>query len=321
MSDETTVLVTGGTGFIGSYVVRDLLESGHDVVAYDRSTETSILEKLGVADGVEVRRGDVSEPTDVIRAIRETGATRVVHLAALLTTSARENPRAAADVNVMGTNAVFEAARILDDQVERVAWASSAAVYAPPANYDAEWIDEDGLVYPETLYGATKEYNEHQARVYHEEYDVDHVGLRPTVAYGPYRETGGSAFLANVVEKPALGEPYRVEYGDQAIDWQHVEDIAQAFRKAAFTPTSDLSRRVYNVRGVLATVREAAETVERIVPDAEIDVSDEGELPWTQNLDMTTANADLGYEPEYDLESGFRSYINVLRRDAGLEPV
>jgi UDP-glucose 4-epimerase len=319
--DNATVLVTGGTGFIGSYVAQDLLERGHDVVAYDRSTDTRILEKLGVADDVEVRGGDVSEPTDVIRAVRETGTTHVIHLAALLTTTARENPRAAADVNILGTNNVFEAARILDDQVERIAWASSAAAYAPPHNYDAEWVDETELLYPDTLYGATKEYNEHQARVYHEDYGLDHVALRPTVAYGPYRETGGSAFLANIVEKPALGEPYSVEYGDQAIDWQHVEDIAQAFRRAAFTPESELSQRVYNVRGVLATVREAAETVESILPNAELDVSDDGELPWTQNLDMTKAREDLGYEPAYDLESGFRKYINVLREEAGLDPV
>jgi nucleoside-diphosphate-sugar epimerase len=316
-----TVLVTGGTGFIGSYVVKDLLEQGHDAVAYDISTDTEILEQLGVAEETEVRRGDLADPTDVIRAVKETGSTRIIHLAALLTTTARDNPRGAADVNIMGTNNVFEAARTLDDQVERVSWASSAAVYAPPHNYDAEWVDEEELVYPDTLYGATKEYNEHQARVYHEDYGLDHVGLRPTVAYGPYRETGGSAFLANIIEKPALGESYSVEYGDQAIDWQHVEDIAQAFRRGAFAPEEDLTQRIYNVRGVLATVREAAETVEDIMPDADIEVSDEGELPWTQNLDMTKANEDLGYEVQYDLESGFRKYINVLRGDAGLDQV
>jgi nucleoside-diphosphate-sugar epimerase len=316
-----TVLVTGGTGFIGSYAVADLLDQGHDVVAYDISTDTEILEQLGVAEETTVRRGDLADPTDVVRAVKDTGATRIVHLGALLTTTARENPRAAAEVNIMGTNNVFEAARTLDDQVKRVAWASSAAVYAPPHNYDAEWVDEDELVYPDTLYGATKEYNEHQARVYHEDYGLDHVALRPTVAYGPYRETGGSAFLANIIEKPALGESYSVEYGDQAIDWQHVEDIAQAFRRAAFAPEEDLTQRVYNVRGVLATVQEAADTVTEIMPDADIEVSGEGELPWTQNLDMTKAREDLGYEVQYDLESGFRKYINVLREDAGLDPV
>ncbi|WP_435349669.1 NAD-dependent epimerase/dehydratase family protein [Haloarchaeobius sp. HRN-SO-5] len=321
---QNTVLVTGGTGFIGSYVARDLVDHGHDVVAYDLSTDPRILEKLGIADDVEIRRGDVSDPTDVVRAVKETGTTHVVHLAALLTTTAEANPRAAMQVNVEGTNNVFEAARTLDDQVERVAWASSAAVYAPPANYDDGgdwWVTEDDLVYPDTLYGATKEYNEHQARVYNEEFGVDHVAIRPTVAYGPYRETGGSAFLANIVEKPAVGESFAVEYGDQEIDWQHVEDIAQAFRLAAFTPEEDLSQRVYNVRGELATIREAADTVQRIIPDADIDVSDDGELPWTQRLDMTAFQDDTGYQVQYDLESGFQAYIDVLREEAGLEPL
>ncbi|WP_458186833.1 NAD-dependent epimerase/dehydratase family protein [Haladaptatus sp. NG-WS-4] len=321
MAQSETVLVTGGTGFIGSYTAKDLVEQGHDVVAYDLSTDTRILEKLGVADEVEVRRGDITDPTDVFRAVRETGATRIVHLAALLTTTARENPRLAIDVNVQGTNNVFEAARTLSDQVERVAWASSAAVFAPPANYDDGWVTEDDLVYPDTLYGATKEFNEHQAKVYFEDHDVSHVALRPTVAYGPYRETGGSAFLANIVEKPALGDAFSVEYGDQVIDWQHVEDIAQAFRLAAFVSDDELSQRVYNVRGTVATIREAAETVEKIMPDADLDVSDEGELPWTQKLDMTAIQDELGYEPQYDLESGFRKYINVLREENGLEQV
>lgn len=318
---NNTILVTGGTGFLGSYVVEDLVDAGHDVVAYDLSTDDRILSKLGVATDVEIRRGDVSEPTDVVRAVKRTGATHIVHLAALLTNSARDNPRAALDVNIQGTNAVFEAARTLDDQVERVTWASSAAVYAPPHNYDAEYVTEDELVYPDTLYGATKEYNEHQARVYHEDYDVDHVALRPTVAYGPYRETGGSAFLSDIIEKPALGKSFSVEYGDQVIDWQHARDIAQAFRKATFVDESALSQRIYNVRGVLATIQEAADTVRQIIPDAELEVSDEGELPWTQNLDMTAAQKDFGYEVEYGLEVGFRSYVNTLREENGLDLV
>ena len=323
MSDST-VLVTGGTGFIGSYVAKDLVEHGHDVVAFDLSTDERILEKVGVAEDVETRRGDVSDPTDVVSAVADTGTTHIVHLAALLTNTAEENPRAAMEVNVEGTSNVFEAARTLDDQVERVAWASSAAIYAPPHKYDDGgdwWVTEDDLTYPDTLYGATKEYNEHQARVYREEYGVSDVALRPTVAYGPYRETGGSAFLANIVEKPALGEPFEVDYGTEEIDWQHVADIAQSFRLAAFADEDDLTQRVYNVRGELASVREAAETVEGILPDADITVNDDGELPWTQRLDMTKAQEDLGYDPEYDLESGFRQYIDVLRKENGLDPV
>ncbi|WP_135365855.1 NAD-dependent epimerase/dehydratase family protein [Halosimplex halophilum] len=337
-----TVLVTGGTGFIGAYVAADLVDHGHDVVAFDLSTDETRLAKLGVADDVDVVRGDVTDPTAVVRTVRETGATRVVHLAALLTDAAEANPRAALDVNCGGTNNVFEAARALPDQIERVAWASSAAVYAPPEHYSAgggdgeadgqpvvdepvgdgtAWVTEDDLVYPDTLYGATKEYNEHQARVYAEEFGVSHVGLRPTVAYGPYRETGGSAFLVDLVEKPAVGESFAVEYGDQVIDWQYVRDIAQAFRKAAFADESALSQRIYNVRGECATIREAADAVRSVVPGADISVSDEGDLPWTQTLDITPAREDLGYEPEYGLEAGISEYVSVLREERGLDPV
>jgi nucleoside-diphosphate-sugar epimerase len=316
---SSTVLVTGGTGFVGAYLAADLLDHGHRVVAYDRSTDTRTLERVGVADDVTVWGGDVTDPTALARAVRETGATRVVHLAALLATAARENPRAAAEVNVVGTNTVFEVARLLPDQVERVAWASSSTAYAPPERYGDRFVTEDDLVAPATLYGATKTYNERQAWVYGEEYGVSHVALRPTVAYGPYRETGGSAFLSKLVERPALGDPVEVGYGDQLVDWQYVRDVARAFRLAAFTPDDDLSRRVYNVRGELATVREAAETVERIVPGADVTVTDEGDLGWTQRLDITKAREDLGYEPEYGLERGFRDYVDTVRADHGLD--
>ncbi|MFT4933150.1 MAG: UDP-glucose 4-epimerase, partial [Natronomonas sp.] len=76
-------------------------------------------------------------------------------------------------------------------------------------------------------------------------------------------------------------------------------------------------QEVYNVTGELATIREAAAVVRTVVPDADLDVSDEGELPWTQDLDDGAARADLGYEPAYDLESGIREYVEVLRNERG----
>jgi len=92
MGDET-VLITGGTGFIGAYTARELLESGHDVVLFDVRPTSPVLSKLDV--DVPVIEGDITDPTTVFRAVRESGATRIVHLAALLTDSTRANPRKA----------------------------------------------------------------------------------------------------------------------------------------------------------------------------------------------------------------------------------
>lgn len=315
-----TVLITGGSGFIGTFTAADVLDAGHEPVLFDIDTDLRIARNLGIESDVSTVRGDVTDPTSVARAVRESGASRIVHLAALLTDSSRANPRAAIDVNVGGTNSVLEAARVFDDQVERVVWASSSAVYAPPDSYDSS-VDEDDLVKPSTLYGAAKVYNERQAEVYREDYGVSHVGLRPTLVYGPYRETGSAAALVRVIEDPARGEAVEIGPGDHLFDWQYVTDVAQGFRKAAFAPEGALSRRVYNVCGSRATLREVADVVRELLPDADITVTDEGSNPWMHAMEMDAARADFGYEPEYDLRSGVREYVNVVREAEGLPAV
>lgn len=323
MADET-VLITGGTGFIGAYTAKDLLEREHDVALFDIRTESPVLENLEI--DAPVIQGDITDPTDLFRAIRETGATRVIHLAALLTDRTRSNPRTAVDVNIQGTNAVFEAARTFDEQLERIAWASSSAVYAPPDAYesrsddggserDDRQLDESDLATPATLYGAAKTYNERQAEVYRTEFGVSHVGLRPTLVYGPHRESGSATAFARIIEGPALGESVRLGPADHVLDWQHVEDVAQAFRKAVFAPEADLTRRAYNVCGSQATLAEVASVVEDVVPDADITVVDDGEIPWTHTLDDEAARSDFGYEPEYGLREGVEQYVDALRTE------
>lgn len=321
MADET-VLVTGGTGFIGAYTAKDLLNREYDVALFDIRTESPVLENLNL--DAPVIQGDITDPTDVFRAIRKTGATHVIHLAALLTDQTRSNPRTAANVNIQGTNAVFEAARTFDEQLERIAWASSSAVYAPPDAYesraddrrsDDRQLDESDLATPATLYGAAKAYNERQAEVYRKEFGVSHVGLRPTLVYGPHRESGSATTYARIIEGPALGESVRLGPADHVLDWQHVEDVAQAFRKAVFAPEENLTQRAYNVCGSQATLEEMASVVEDIVPDADITVVDDGDIPWMHTLDDSAARADFGYDPEYGLHDGVRQYVGALQTE------
>lgn len=310
-----TVLVTGGTGFIGAHVAAEFVANSHDVVVYDRSTNDRVLRALGVADDVRIRSGDVTDRRDVEATVRASGASRIVHLAAVLSDITESDPRTAHAVNVGGTCNVFEAAAAVDT-VDRVAWASSATVYAPAARYadgDDWWVTEDALYDPVTLYGAMKAYCEEQARVFRETDDISDVALRPTLVYGPYRETGSSSVFGDLVEKPVRGEPVSIGYGDQTLAWLHVADAARAFYLATVTDESALTRRTYNVRGPLATVREAATTVRDLVNDADVTVSDDGTLPWTQRLDTTAIESDLGFTPRFDLRAGFRRYVDAVR--------
>jgi nucleoside-diphosphate-sugar epimerase len=318
MSEEATVLITGGTGFVGSYTVAAINDTGADVVAFDLSEDTTTLEKLGVKSEVEFRQGDVSDPLDVLQAAKETGATHIVHLASLLTPASRANPRKAMQVNIVGTNNVLEAAKTLDEQVERVSWASSLAVYAPDEEYDVDSVSESELLGPETLYGATKVYNEHQAEHYQEQYDISTVGIRPTLVYGPYRMTG-ITHITDIIEQPARGESYSMDHGDQIMDWVHIEDVADAFKLATFAPEEDLSQQVYNISGERGTIREAAGIVKDLLPGVDLTITDDGSYSWNFKVDRCAAEEDLGYEPTYKMRNGFRHYIKSVQNEFNIE--
>ncbi len=304
-----TVLITGGTGFIGSHLAAQLVDRGHEVVAFDRDGDTKLLDRLGVADDVSIRTGDVSDPTDVFRAVARSGATRIVHLAALLSASNVELPTRTA-VNVDGAGTVLEAARILDDRVDRVVLASSETVYAPDSAYPHDEVPEDVTLQPESPYAAAKLYAERLAYAYADEHGLSTAVIRPTGVFG----AGGHGIeFSDLFERAARGEPVRVGPADGTISWLYVRDAASAFAALALADEGDLSQRVYNVRGEYATVAEVAETV-RSATDAPITVEDGDPLEWSaQRTDVSAARRDLGYEIEWPIERFVPEYIEHER--------
>jgi nucleoside-diphosphate-sugar epimerase len=314
-----TVLVTGGTGFVGSHLARQLVDDGHEVVAVDAAPDAALLDRLGVADAVEVRRGDVTDVAALARAVRETGATRIVHLAALLSEDVRTDELAATRVNALGANHVLEAARIVPERIDRVVVTSSETVYGPGSAYEGP-VAEDALLSPDSPYAAAKRHAECLSRHYRENHGVPAVALRPTGVFGPFRRSF-TAF-SDLFERPAVGDPVRVEGGGTVVSWLSVRDAADAFRRAALAPDGDLEHGVYNVRGEVATVATAAETVRRLLSDAEVAVADDADHDWSaQRLALDRARSDLGYEVDYGLEELTREYVDAVRRDAGLDSV
>lgn len=314
MTDSETVLVTGGTGFIGSYLADELLTAGHGVVAFDAAPDLSVLERLGRSGDASVVVGDVTNREGLERVIRDRGVTRVVHLAALLGERVRDDPVGATRVNAVGVNNVLEAARQFPDQVERVVLASSETVYAPGSSYDPP-VTESALLCPDSPYSAAKRFGETLAQQYRSEHGVSAVALRPTGVVGPY----GTHFTeyAALFERPAAGEAVEVTGGETLVSWLSVADAADAFKRAALAPAESLTHDVYNVRGEVATVREAAAAVRDVVDDAAIHVADDADLDWSaQRLSLERARTDLGYEVGHDLASLAEWYVNAVRRDA-----
>src|SRR5581483_9927366 len=132
------VLLTGGYGCIGSWIVRNLLARGDQALIYDLKEDPRRLRLILPEE--QVRQvafvpGDVTDLPGLRRAVRDHGVTHVVHLAGLQVPVCRADPLLGAKVNVLGTLAVFEAVRQAEGQVRRLVYASSAAVFGTPESY------------------------------------------------------------------------------------------------------------------------------------------------------------------------------------------
>jgi nucleoside-diphosphate-sugar epimerase len=318
-------LVTGGTGFIGAYVVCDLVKSGDRVVCFDIAPDAQLLADVVPAEHlrhVTVMRGDVTDWSQLLHTLREQRVDKIIHLASLLTSSSEANFPLALKVNCQGTNHIFEGAALLG--LEKVVWASSVAVFGPRS------IGSDGIVLndaphdPQTVYGACKSYNEQMALHYVRKYDLNVIGLRFTLVYG-YGKTEtvargtGVGYLSELIDKPALGQgPCVVPYGDDQMDWLYVEDVARAIvlaSQAGKTPT-----KAFTVRGDLRPMREVFDYVQRLLPEADMTLQP-GRYRQTWQFDGSVTRDEIGYAPEVTIEEGIKRNLNMLRQKAGLSLV
>ena len=312
-------LVTGGTGLIGSRIVRDLVREGEQVVAYDWLPARRSLERLmteeEIGSMVKIVQGEITDSPHLFRTIKENNVEKIIHTASLLTLESNANPLLAVKVNCEGTICVFEAARILG--LNKVVWSSSNSAFGPPEKYPEEYIPNDAPHYPQNVYGATKSFNEVVAAYYFDQYGVDITGIRYMHVYGVGQRRGVFATIVQeLVLNPALGKPGRVTHGDAVIGWSYVDDPARATVMASKVPRT--KTRSFSIMGYVHSVREVADYVKKILPGADITV-----LPGTFTgdpikFDTRLIEEEIGYRPQWSMERGIKETINMVRREHGL---
>ena len=262
------VLVTGGSGFIGAWVLRALLNRGERAIVLDAQSGRERWSQLLGDRAGEIKHVDASllDRDQVQAAIEQHGVTRVIHLAALLTPACQQDPWLGCQVNILGSAAVFDAARRAGS-VRGLSYASSYAVYGPEAGDRAEELNR-----PPSFYGAFKQSVDLIAEQYWRHFELASVAVRPHVVYGPLREIGLTAAPSLACRAAALGERYTIGYTGR-VGYDYVEDVAQAFVRAALEcpPGS----QVVDLPGEVATSEEFAQAIEVAAPDAvgQIDVS------------------------------------------------
>lgn len=311
-----TLLITGGTGFLGSYFTRHAVAQGEDVVLLDRYADRGRI--IDVLDKVTLIEGDVADNELVGKTIGDHGVDRIAHFAFILGSPRPGQMLPYVQVQCVGTANVYEAARLAG--VSRVLFASSVAAYG---DQEAELLTEDLVPNPTNPYGHCKVWGEAMGRHYRDHLDLDVVTLRFGSTYGLGRGRRGS-YNSGLLDLPAKvhymarvddavrGLPIEMPRDDAVADWTYAGDAAQAAWRALTKPS--LSHSLYNVASNRGPVGNYTAALRKLLPGAVIRTS-EAELPGNAHAPMRNNRLveDLGFAPAYDLEAGVTDYIERIR--------
>jgi len=315
------ILITGGAGFIGSYVCRRLLDMGHEVVVYDAfvhyiSPLKSILKEYtelrfrGIADQIEFRRGDTRDKAHLRRVIVETRPDRILHLAALpiADLSNRHSEEALTSI-LEGAVNVLEVLRDVDF-VDRFVYISSSMIYG---DFEVIPAPEDHPKRPKDIYGGTKYAGEVMTETYSRRYEIPYSIIRPSAVYGPYDVNRRVTQI--FIENALLGKPITLFGGGlQALDFTYIEDVTEGMIKVMFHENAE--GEAFNITyGRGYTLRELADILLTQCPDLEVKVVEEEDVfrPTRGALSIEKAKKIVGYDPQISLEEGIKRYLEVYR--------
>ena len=313
--DNPRYLITGAKGFIGAWIVKNLVERGERPWIFDQDPASHRLEAILNREAFEMLqfvRGDITDFEALDRAVAELRISHLIHLAALQVPLCAADPRRGAEVNVLGTLNVFEVARQRKDHVRRVVYASSAAVFGPEEFYGGRSVPEGAALLPGTHYGAFKQCNEANARVYALDHGVSSIGLRPWAVYGVGRDVGITSGPTKAIKAAVAGRPYTIRFSG-GVDLQYVNDTARIFLKCA---AADLAgTRVYTLRGTVIRMEEFLRALGREIPAARGLIRAEGaQLPIAFDLDDSALVRELGEVPRTPLDQGIRQTRGIFER-------
>jgi len=299
------IAVTGGAGYIGSTLVKRLVEGGNQVVSVDNlmNGDYGPLRALGMGEKATLHVADIRDGNRIEESFA--GSEAIAHLAALPgLVKCRERPEEAVSINLYGTQQVLEAARRLD--IGKVVFCSSAAVYGTPVELP---VTESHPLRPLNLYGVTKLAGEKLMELYFDNYGIETISLRFGNVFGVGLYTNYDTVIPKFVRMGLDGEPLTV-YGDgtSTRDFVHVEDIVQAVTLSI--ASEGLGGEVYNVGGETMEIGALARRVAEFLRDETGENVGITHLPprpgetkeFSYNLEKI--KGDLGYDPRWSIMRG-----------------
>lgn len=296
-----TILITGGTGFIGAEVARLLLEKGEKKpVVFDINPALHRLDD--VAEQTEVVRGDLGNFSHVLNVVEAVRPKAIYHLGGMLSVPSDADPSSALRANVLGTFHVLEAARLFE--VPQVLFSSTLATYA--RDIQEEVISDYTLQRPQLFYGAAKVFCEHLGLFYKRKYGLDFRGVRYPSIVGPGVKTPGVVqYTSWAIEESAKGKPFTIWVTpDASIPVMYFKDAARALVLLSEAPVQNIKMVNYVIAGPTPSpsAGELAELVRAKVPGAQIDFKPDPERQGSvafQPIDDSNARKEWNWAPHY----------------------
>ena len=308
---EPPILITGASGCVGTSAVKYMLEHGHTPISFSRSA--------GSPEGIETIAGDITSLEDISHAIKKVNPIRIIHLAGFQTPDCQAMPFKGMDVNAIGTSNLLRAASAPGTRVDRVVFASSAAVYGSRSLYARPTVTTNDPVLPPGLYGYWKYVGEGMCQAFNMETGASTVSLRFATTYGPGRDRGLTSAPTTALKAAALGIDYDIPYQGRE-HYHYVDDVGAAFAVAATAPYEGCG--AYNLRGdtvetaeFCRKLRSAAEAMN--LQPSNIRISEDASaMPFACDLDAEATIQAFPDMPLTPLDQGIEDSLNYFADQA-----
>jgi len=307
-------LVTGGAGFIGHNVVRQLEQQGHECIVIDTCTDYGFIPKEELAYlidnrlkriNTQIKKIDIREATFVDTIFKTYEPDVVIHMASFPRQKVVEqNPVLASDVMSNGLINLLEKSKKY--AVKKFVYISSSMVYG---NFEAD-VDETAQCNPIGQYGIMKFMGEKLVEDYSRRGCFDHVVIRPSAVYGEWDVE--DRVVSKFMTKAMRGETLKVNGPDEVLDFTYVEDTAQGIVLAATKESAN--GNIYNITRSEQrqwNLKDAAELAIKIAGQGSLEVAPRDlSFPKRGRLDISRAVRELGYTPQVNVEQGFQRYYD-----------
>ena len=299
------ILVTGGAGFIGKYLVRSLLENGDSVTIFDNfsnSTKDSVSSLVDI--GAKVIEGDITKLLNIVNAAKDQD--RVIHLAAKISVSESiRNPSETFQVNVDGTRNVLAACE--KNHIKKLIVASSAAVYGE--GFRDVKLTEESKTNPISPYGESKVRMEQEIREFASKHDINYIILRFFNIYGIGQSSEYAGVIIKFVKRITQEKPLEI-FGDglQTRDFVAIDDVINSIHNAIQYDKSG----TYNIAsGKAVTIKELAEQM-ILSSGKKLEIQygtvKKGDIRYSQT-DISLAKKKLEYYPKIEIREGIKDLL------------